>query len=232
MRERRNIELQTEDDRTILTHPAFGIISLSRTSGGNPWLFGSTIENENKICLRISRGIEERTLSNDFRYPKQRIIEVEMSYSQFAECISSMNRGEGIPCTITYTENNGLVPAIAENVSKRKQFQDEFKEVLEKAMEQTTKEIDFLNNALKNKKKLTVKEVSDIVSSLYRIKNNIGANLEFMPTQFDEHMEKVEQDARITIDAFLQQQLAKLSQNRPLAEETVMTINESSMRKE
>lgn len=99
-------------------------------------------------------------------------------------------------------------------------------------MEQTTKEIDFLNNALKNKKKLTVKEVSDIVSSLYRIKNNIGANLEFIPTQFDEHMEKVEQDARITIDAFLQQQLAKLSQNRPLAEETVMTINESSMRKE
>lgn len=118
MRERRNIELQIDDDRTILTHPAFGIINFTRTNGGDPWLFGSAIENENKICLRISRGIEERTLSHDFRYAKQRIVEVEMSYSQFAECISSMNRGEGVPCTITYTENNGLVPAIAENVSK------------------------------------------------------------------------------------------------------------------
>lgn len=218
MREHRNIEIQLDGDRTVLTHPAFGVISLARTSGGNPWMFGSAIENENKIKLRISRAYEERSLSNDYYYPRDRIIEVEMTYSQFAECISSMNRGEGIPCTISYTERDGLIPAIAENVSKRQQFQDEFSSIISKAMRTTDKQIELLSSALTDKKKLSVKEIKELISDLRNIRNNIGANLEFIPAQFNEHMEKVEHDARMTIDAFLQQQLAKLSQHRALSE--------------
>ncbi len=56
-----------------------------------------------------------------------------MSYSQFAEAITSMNMGSGVPVAIRWTEKDGRIPE-CDFVSKREQFADEFKEQIDKTM--------------------------------------------------------------------------------------------------
>ena len=68
----------------------------------------------------------ERGLNRDWIHGDKVIAEVEMSYSQFAEAITSMNIGTGVPVTVQWTEKDGKIPP-CDFVSKREQFEDEFK---------------------------------------------------------------------------------------------------------
>lgn len=80
-------------------HPSYGILRLSRSniSGEGVALFGSSILHNNTIRLSISKGWEERQGNEDRYYPmeslKNEYIEVEMSYNQFADMITSLNSG-------------------------------------------------------------------------------------------------------------------------------------------
>lgn len=139
----RTVEEQgTSMERETLTHPAFGLIGFSRVSGGENTLFGSSIKHNDRIIMRLKHAKQDRHLHDDWYHGRGLITEVEMSYSQFAECISSLNVGEGVPCTIRYTEKDGMVPYIKENVSKREQFRNEFSETVSKAMEQVQEQMD------------------------------------------------------------------------------------------
>ena len=143
MRESRPIEIEIKEDssglrRETYRHPAFGMVSFRRITGGDNVLFGSSIKHNDRIQLTIKHGEQDRTLHEDGYYGRKRIVEVEMSYSQFAECIGAMNVGDGVPGTIQYTEKDGRMPALEENNSKREQFRNEFSDtcLLYTSMEQ------------------------------------------------------------------------------------------------
>lgn len=50
--------------------------------------------------MYLREGEVTRELSNDFYYGGNEIVEVKMSYSQFAELITSMNQGTGVLVTL------------------------------------------------------------------------------------------------------------------------------------
>lgn len=87
-------------------HPSYGMIRFARSSigGSGTALFGSSIMHNNVIRLSISKGMMEREGNEDWFLAgtdiNDMIVEVEMSYTQFAEAITSLNIGEGIPVTI------------------------------------------------------------------------------------------------------------------------------------
>lgn len=60
--------------------------------------------------MEVKHADIERGLNRDWVYGKSPIVEIEMSYSQFAEAITSFGQGNGIPCTIRYTEKDGKIP--------------------------------------------------------------------------------------------------------------------------
>ena len=62
-------------------------------------LFGSSIKHKDTIRLEISHGELERGLNHDWYHANKCIVECEMSQSQFAEAITSMNMGDGVPVT-------------------------------------------------------------------------------------------------------------------------------------
>ena len=194
------------------THPAFGMVGFYRVSGGKRTLFGSSIDHNDRICLRIRHGEEFRGLSNDFYMGTGDIVEVEMSYSQFAECISAMNVGDGVPCTITYTEKDGHIPAISKNMSKRQQFRDEFTEYIQKAMGSIQEQIIRIQESLDSKKNLGVKERQEIVKKLGIVRSNIGCNLDFVASQFDEQIDKSVNEAKGEIEAFCQNKLLSIAE--------------------
>ena len=107
------------------TSPAYGMLSFSRVSGGDPNLFGSSVEHDHKISLVLKRGEVSRDLNSDWYMGNETLFEVEMSYSQFAELISSMNVGDGVPVTIRHVKGEETPPPVT-LVNKRRQFRDEF----------------------------------------------------------------------------------------------------------
>ncbi len=188
------------------------MIGFSRVSGGENVLFGSSIKHNNRIVMTLKHGKQDRHLSKDWYYGHRLIAEVEMSYSQFAECITAMNVGDGVPCTIRYTEKDGYIPAIAENNSKREQFRNEFSDTILKAMEQVQDQINEIQKSLDEKKAFGVKDRKEMISKLQQIKNNIGSNLDFCVEQFEEQMDKTTLEAKGEIEAFCQNKINSIAQ--------------------
>ena len=216
MRESKPIEIEKLEDaglkREIYRHPAFGMVSFRRITGGDNVLFGSSIKHNDRIQLTIKHGEQDRTLHEDRYYGRKRIVEVEMSYSQFAECIGAMNVGDGVPCTIQYTEKDGRIPALEENNSKREQFRNEFSDTIAQAMEQVQKQINQIQESIDTKKSLGVKDRKEIISQLQQVKYNIGCNLDFCVEQFDEQMDKSTMEAKGEIEAFCQNKINSIAQ--------------------
>lgn len=196
----------------IYKHPAFGMLGFSRVTGGDRTLFGSSIKHNDRIMLVIKRAEEERSLHSDRYFGKSgKIIEVEMSYSQFAEAITAMNVGDGVPCTIRYTEKDGYIPMISENNSKRQQFVNEFSRTIRKAMDQVQDVVTEIQNTLDTKKTLGVKDRKELVSKLQQVKYNIGCNLDFCADQFNEQMDKTVSEAKGEIEAFCQNKINSIA---------------------
>lgn len=216
MRESMPIEVEKLEEhgleRETYKHPAFGMIGFSRITGGDNVLFGSSIKHNDRIQLTITHGEQNRSLHTDGYYGRDQIVKIEMSYSQFAECISAMNIGSGVPCTIRYTEKGGHIPAIEENNSKREQFRNEFSDTIAKAMEQVQNQIDQIQQSIDTKKSLGVKDRKEIISRLQQVKCDIGYNLDFCAEQFDEQMEKSTMEAKGEIEAFCQNKINSIAQ--------------------
>lgn len=209
----RMVEKQgTSMERETFKHPAFGMIGFSRVSGGENTLFGSSIKHNDRIVMKLKHGEQDRDLHNDWYYGRGLITEVEMSYSQFAECITAMNVGDGVPCTIRFTEKDGYIPYIKENKSKREEFRNEFSDTILKAMEQVRDQINEIQKSLDDKRSLGVKDRKEIISKLQQVKYNIGSNLDFCVEQFDEQMEKSTMEAKGEIEAFYQNKINSIAQ--------------------
>ena len=110
------------------SHPSFAVIQVSRinSSGAVP-LFGASIGHSNTIKLTINRAeaIRSTDLSYDRYFPREQLIEIEMTQTQFAEMITSMNYGSGVPVTLRQFNRERPEDPPVEN--KRAQHSHEFK---------------------------------------------------------------------------------------------------------
>jgi len=87
------------DENTTDRHPAYGMVNLSRCTGRVD-LFGSPFENSDFVALRVSTGERTRDLGQHWYMERERVLEVYLSAGQFAQLITTMNAGSGVPCTI------------------------------------------------------------------------------------------------------------------------------------
>lgn len=197
-------------EKNKINHPSYGMIGFSRIRGGNPYLFGSAVKHDEKIECTIRRADVSRSLSKDWFYGKDAIVTVEMSYAQFAEAISSMNIGFGVPCTITYTEKEGMIPN-CNYESKRETYRKEFENTVHKASADTDKLISDLQNIFTSKKTLSKADKENILKMLYQVKMNIDENASFVFDQFNEHMDQAVNEAKSEIEAFAQAKMNSIA---------------------
>lgn len=192
------------------THPSYGMLQFNRiSSSGNIPLFGSSIMHKDVIEMVVRTGEVDRTLSRDWYHGHEEMIRVQMSYSQFAEAITSMNMGTGVPVTIK--RFNGEVMPDCPFEDKRKQFEDEFKNKNRQANEKVNGIIEQITNIMDNKKSLGKKDMNDIVEKLNMVYSEINSNTEFIYRQFNEQMDKTVRDAKGEIEAFMQNKINSIA---------------------
>lgn len=193
------------------THPSFGTIEFDRVNGNSTSLFGSSIKHRDTIIMKVSHADITRGLNSDHFFADKPIVEIEMSQSQFAEAITSMNHSNGVPVTIRYTEKDGFING-CNFVNKKEQFVNEFKEEKDKIMKNSRQLIQEVCE-LFNKKSLTKSDKENILSKLSMLNKDIGSNMDFVVRQFHEQMDKTVNESKGEIEAFFQNKVNSIANN-------------------
>ena len=194
------------------THPSYATLQFNRTSGGSKALFGSSIKHRDTIVMRVRAASIDRYLNQDWITGEDEIIECEMSYSQFAEVITSMNQGTGVPVTLRRLQGKKIEECPF--VDKKIQFEEEFSNKLKKQNEKANELIEKVSNLFSEKKTLNKADKESILSMLNMLKTEIGSNQEFTYSQFNEQMDKTTREAKGEIEAFMQNKINSLASSK------------------
>jgi hypothetical protein len=207
---------------TVAAHPAFGQISVFRSSG-HSHLYGSEFAHQHTIRLRINPSVLHRQLSDDrMQAISVPLIEVCMSEAQFAHAITSVGLGEGTPCTITSLHGQSI-PGLPAPKPKTEQFAHESQARFDKAVA-LMQEVAGLIDA----SKLSQKDKAALTRKLQQAKQEIGDNQDFVADRFAEYMETVVEKGRMEINAYATQTLRLGSTPTAEAEPPVLSLPGSS----
>ena len=191
-------------------NPAYGMLAFHRVSGGDPNLFGSSVQHNQKIMLTLKEGRVSRELNHDWYGGDRTLFEVEMSYTQFAELISAMNVGDGVPVTIRFVAGKGTIDGI-KTVNKRTQFLNEFKEANDKSANEAKELIAELTEIFKSKRSIKAAERENILHRLTLLYNAVNSHNDYMLKQFDESMEGIATEAKGEVEAFVQNKMNSIA---------------------
>ena len=125
-----------------------------------------------------------------------------MSQSQFAQAITSLNMGAGVPVTLRQINGEYIEPCPF--VDKREQFSNEFREdmnELTKKIKETTKAVEDL---IQNKRTFTKADKEQILSTLHSVSQQLSSNYPYMFSMFNEQMDKTVTEAKAEIESHLQ----------------------------
>lgn len=193
-------------------HPAFATASIARVSGSAS-LFQSSVKHQHFIEMNIQRACVHRHRNQDRVHTNTNpIISIAMSEAQWATLISSINMGNGVPCTLLRapaedTPINTCPPI--ESFSVKAAFREEVKQFTSELVEDGRQALKKLDRVLAGGtvRKGDLKEIRDLIVRAF---NNIGSNAAFIHAQFDEAMEDAVQQGKAEIDGYLADKLAKM----------------------
>lgn len=188
-------------------HPSFGMLGFSRVNGNSGYLFGTNVQPDNYIEMRLYTGRMKRDDIEDDFYPDDNILTVKMSPVQFSELITSMNYASGVPCTIT--SFNGKKVEQAKNIENRKTFSARsFNDKMSKFAASINKNMTTAEKLIA-KKNLSKKDQEELRMMLYGIQKELTSDIPFFRQMFQEEMDKIVVDAKAEIDAAMQHTVTK-----------------------
>lgn len=190
------------DERKRIAHESYGLLGITRYTGGNDVMFGSSIKHRNGICIRLYQAEHERSLANDWYYGRDLLFEVNMSQSQFAEMITTPNVGSGVPCTIQHVMGKTMEKPPFE--AKAQTFRDEFVQRAAKITEDGTLYMKEALDILENKTTLGKGDRKIILDAFAMLKQSIKSDMPFLQKQFHEQMDRTITEAKGEIEAFVE----------------------------
>ncbi len=188
--------------REMEKHASWGMIGFYHTQGGERQLFGSDVSNHNTIRLAIKHAKKHRELGRDWTMGDDMICEVELSALQFAELLTNMNVGDGVPCTIRYTKNDGYIK-YQEEKPKIDVIYEERDNVVERASS-SLREVERGLSELINNKKIAKSVGGELLHKLSTALSDLeGGNFEFYKRQATEEIDKMVVEAKSQISEYV-----------------------------
>ena len=184
------------------THPAYGIASFHRICGNAGNLFGSSVDCDHYVEMEISSGVEIESDSYHSYLPTGKPhIRVAFSPAQFAELITSMNIGFGVPCTIKEIAGERIDRIPDEiHVNELDRQKDNFKQQMKELSENLHKAQNRIKELL-SLPRLTKEQKDELRNVLYKGIQDIDSNIPFYMELFDEATDNIIQEAKAEIDA-------------------------------
>lgn len=190
---------------TTVNHPAFGQISVSRRHAGGRGvnLYDSDFGHSDFVTIEIKRSQLRRGLSQDWHYPYEELIHLDMSESQWATFVSSFNSGSGVPCTLTWLPEEGRIPGIP-SFDRPEVFKKEMNATMAKAVS----EIDSLVASIKESG-LSQKKQGELLSKAAIARQELTSNMGFVERQFSEHVENTVERGKQEIHGYINSAISR-----------------------
>lgn len=187
-------------------HPSYGHVQFARVSIGGGLnrkhrLFGSRIDNHSTaIMLRIVEAERVHRLGEDWTHGTGKMVaEVELSAAQFAELLTTMSVGTGVPCTIRHRADVGPVGDPPETETEVERSRESFRERVT-GVAATVRP--FLDKIEALAAKLPIKARDEVRMQASLVIQEIEKNVPFYLEQFREATERVTTAAKAEIEAF------------------------------
>jgi len=196
-------------------HESYGLLSVNRASTGGEGrnLFGSSIRHGTFLTFRLKRAEKRRQNNRTWigSAGKEMIAEFEMSPAQWADLLTSLNVGEGIPVTLRYV--NGEEMEACPEVSQRQIFEKEFRNDVTRATENAKRLIERVNNFIETKGVITKKDSKQLAEDLKLLLQDLQSNMPFVQKQFTAAMDRTTTEAKHEIENFVNGKIASLGIN-------------------
>ena len=194
--------IETLEDRPLgarkSTHPAFAQVNVSRVTGQR-FLYGSDFTHHNYLTLTIKKSEVRRSLSHEWFFGNGDIIEVAMSEAQWATMISTLNVGDGTPCTLTRLDCKSIPEIEPTHVAA-----DDFKDEVSIKSKEAARLVDATIAKVEAELNLSQKKKKAILAPLVKLRQELGANLPFVVETFGKHMETQVEKAKIEVSSYVQ----------------------------
>jgi len=202
----------TFEDREDETHPSYGLVGFSRVtaSGGNK-LFGSHLEHHHDtIYLRIHQAAIKHTYGCDwFMARTPSCIEVELSPAQFATLLTTMNIGDGVPCTIRRLNGQSVEEVPYEHTTEQNRTREDYALTVKDLLKSIPVKRAELDRIL-DSSKMTKKDKKAVKDAVHHIFMFFESNADFALEQFTEAADKVVVEAKAQVEEFVTSTLSKL----------------------
>jgi len=204
-------------ERKTERHPSYGLVGFYRVShGGKNKLFASRLNNHpTTIIMRVFQAKVDHDLSRDWIYADRQtpIVELELSPAQFSELLTTMNVGDGVPCTIRYCRDgktSRIGPVPEEHLAEQEKIYNGFKDQLSEFLNSIDDRKKRLDELLGKKGKLTAKERDEIRGLSMGLFRFFYDHAPFILKSFEKSAEKVASEAKSSIDHFVTTAITKL----------------------
>lgn len=195
-------------EKETIIHEAFGQISFSRTSGKGTHFYGSELPQDHFISLEIHQSELQRDLTEDRYYNREEILRLRLSSGQFAEMITSMNHGSGVPCTLERVQGKKIQEFSRQESRKEfvhRKFEDRMKEFASSLIENQRKALEIVK-----KKTLSKDDVHNLTRSLNWLTSEVTQNIPFFAKCFQETMDEVVFEAKTEVENAIQHKITTL----------------------
>lgn len=200
---------QHNRDDEFVTEPCAAVLAFSRGYGGAKGLYGSKISHQNFISMRVKSAYTNHQYGHDSYYGDELLLEVEMSASQFAEAITSLNMGDGVPVTLRYTQLTGVID---------KPEVPDFRQILnDDILEHVADSRKLVRDARRKaeeivaKKSMNKADREEILSLLNRLEISVGSDTMFTIEQLQRQLDSIVAESKGEIESFLQQRLTSIA---------------------
>lgn len=200
-------------ERTTERHPSYGLVGFSRVShAGKNKLFSSRMINHpTTILMKVYQAKVDHDLSRDWIYADDHmpLVELELSPAQFSELLTTMNIGDGVPCTIRYCRDGKtqrIDPIPEEHASEQEKIYKGFSKKLNELLDSIDERQKRLRELLDKKGKLNKAERTEI----YHLSEGLFNHAPFILKSFEESAEKVASEAKSQVDHFVTTALTKI----------------------
>jgi hypothetical protein len=216
----------------VLEHPSYGAVTFSRRQG-NPRLFGSNLTNHySYVTLLVKRAKLERGSTGDYLNAPVHgdVIEIDMSTTQFAELLTTMNIGTGVPCTIRRLMGE-RVEEPPDNLSEAESIRSTFKAEMKRFVSSIRHQSMVTVRDILMKKTVSQTDRVTILAQFESIVTKLTDYAPFIIEQFNEATGKITSAAKQEVDAAIQMVIVrglagKLGPLKDLSE--VLTLKESN----
>jgi hypothetical protein len=189
-------------------HPSYGLVRFSHVSSNRTAMVGSRAFHSRLISIEVDKSYLHRSAGGigESWMGDATIVRAFITYSQFAELISSMNQGSGVPCTLSSVMNERMPePPLPEAFAAR--FKKRVMDATAKMRNEVKGLLDFVTDIRDENRSVNKKDLTKIVAMATSLVQQTEQNVPYVVTQAEEVMIDMTQKARDEINHLANQTL-------------------------